>query len=276
MSEINVLIVDDHPVVCKGIRNLLEPAVGVKVAGEAHTGAEALQMVKALKPDVVLLDMRLPDMTGIEIIKEIYASGNTTRILGLSSYNDREFISQLLNHGASGYLLKDEMPDQILEAIRGVAHGESGWVSRKVAAMLSQIILREKEGGGTDLTPRELDVLSRIVQGYTNRQVADELKLSVRTVEGYRANLTEKLGLHNRADLVRYAREHGYLRNGEPAKMRSRTTEPVADAPGSDEEFRRREKICKRGGRFVARRVPSRPRAHPAGSPPAVGGVGHD
>lgn len=200
MSEINVLIVDDHPVVCKGIRNLLEPAVGVKVAGEAHTGAEALQMVKALKPDVVLLDMRLPDMTGIEIIKEIYASGNTTRILGLSSYNDREFISQLLNHGASGYLLKDEMPDQILEAIRGVAHGESGWVSRKVAAMLSQIILREKEGGGTDLTPRELDVLSMVVNGKTNDQIGVSLGISVKTVENHLHTIFRKMGVVSRVE----------------------------------------------------------------------------
>jgi DNA-binding NarL/FixJ family response regulator len=200
MPEINVLIVDDHPVVCKGIRNLLEPAMGVKVAGEAHTGAEALQMVKALKPDVVLLDMRLPDMTGIEIIKEIYATGSTTRILGLSSYNDREFISQLLNHGASGYLLKDEMPDQILEAIRGVAHGESGWVSRKVAAMLSQIILREKEGGGTDLTPRELDVLSMVVNGKTNDQIGVSLGISVKTVENHLHTIFRKMGVVSRVE----------------------------------------------------------------------------
>ncbi|MEW6402702.1 MAG: response regulator transcription factor [Chloroflexota bacterium] len=200
MPSINVLIVDDHPVVCKGIRNLLEPAMGVSVVGEAHTGAEALQMVKVLKPDVVLLDMRLPDMTGIEIIKEIYAAGHNTRILGLSSYNDREFISQLLNHGASGYLLKDEMPEQILEAIRGVAHGESGWVSRKVAAMLSQIILREKEGGSSDLTPRELDVLSMVVNGKTNDQIGVGLGISVKTVENHLHTIFRKMGVVSRVE----------------------------------------------------------------------------
>jgi DNA-binding NarL/FixJ family response regulator len=200
MPEINVLIVDDHPVVCKGIRNLLEPAAGIRVAGEAHTGAEALQMVRALKPDVVLLDMRLPDMTGIEIIKEIYATETNSRILGLSSYNDREFISQLLNHGASGYLLKDEMPEQILEAIRGVAHGESGWVSRKVAAMLSQIILREKEGGGSDLTPRELDVLGMVVNGKTNDQIGVSLGISVKTVENHLHTIFRKMGVVSRVE----------------------------------------------------------------------------
>lgn len=174
--------------------------MGIKVAGEAHTGAEALQMVKAVKPDVVLLDMRLPDMTGIEIIKEIYSTGSNTRILGLSSYNDREFISQLLNHGASGYLLKDEMPEQILEAIRGVAHGESGWVSRKVAAMLSQIILREKEGGSTDLTPRELDVLSMVVNGKTNDQIGVSLGISVKTVENHLHTIFRKMGVVSRVE----------------------------------------------------------------------------
>ncbi len=200
MSDIHVLIVDDHPVVCKGIRNLLEPAVGIKVAGEAHTGAEALQMIKAVRPDVVLLDMRLPDMTGVEIIKEIYAMGSHTRVLGLSSYNDREFISQLLNQGASGYLLKDEVPEQILEAIRGVAHGESGWVSRKVAAMLSQIILREKEGGSSDLTPRELDVLGMVVNGKTNDQIGVSLGISVKTVENHLHTIFRKMGVVSRVE----------------------------------------------------------------------------
>ena len=121
MADIRVLIVDDHPIICKGIRDLLAPAVGITVVGEAHTGAEALQKIEELKPDVVLLDMKLPDMSGVEIIKRAYKIGSNSRILGLSGYNDREFISQLLTYGASGYLLKDEMPEEIVEAVRGVA-----------------------------------------------------------------------------------------------------------------------------------------------------------
>src|SRR5574342_792448 len=108
MSDIRVLIVDDHPIVCSGIRNVLEPTIGIKVIGEAHTGAEALQKIEVDQPDVVLLDMKLPDMSGVDVIQKIYKSKNTTKVLGLSSYNDKEFISQLLNHGASGYLLKEE------------------------------------------------------------------------------------------------------------------------------------------------------------------------
>jgi len=139
MPDIRVLIVDDHPITCKGIRDVLEPATGISVVGEAHTGAEALQKIEELRPRVVLLDMQLPDMNGVDIIKKVYNTGINTRILGLSSYNDREFISELLTYGASGYLLKDEVPEEIIQAVRGVAQGEVGWVSRKVAALLTHL-----------------------------------------------------------------------------------------------------------------------------------------
>lgn len=199
MSNIHVLIVDDHPIICKGIRDLLEPAVGIKVIGEAHTGAEALQMIEELKPDVVLLDMKLPDMNGVEIIKRASRLAGSSRILGLSSYNDREFISQLLTYGASGYLLKDELPEQIIEAVRGVAHGEVGWVSRKVAALLSQILLKEQEGD-TDLTSRELEVLNLVVEGKTNNQIGMTLGISVKTVEKHLHAIFRKMGVVSRVE----------------------------------------------------------------------------
>jgi DNA-binding NarL/FixJ family response regulator len=199
MSDIRVLIVDDHPITCKGIRDLLEPAIGISVAGEAHTGAEALQMIEALKPNVVLLDMKLPDMNGVEIIKKAYKTGTNARILGLSSYNDREFISELLTFGASGYLLKDEVPEEIINAVRGVAEGESGWVSRKVAALLSQILVREQEGG-TDLTSRELEVLSLVVDGKTNNQIGLSLGISAKTVEKHLHAIFRKMGVVSRVE----------------------------------------------------------------------------
>ena len=199
MSDIRVLIVDDHPITCKGIRDLLEPAIGISVAGEAHTGAEALQMIEALKSNVVLLDMKLPDMNGVEIIKRAYKTGTNARILGLSSYNDREFISELLTFGAAGYLLKDEVPEEIINAVRGVADGESGWVSRKVAALLSQILVREQEGG-TDLTSRELEVLSLVVDGKTNNQIGLSLGISAKTVEKHLHAIFRKMGVVSRVE----------------------------------------------------------------------------
>jgi DNA-binding NarL/FixJ family response regulator len=199
MADIRVLIVDDHPIICKGIRDLLNPAVGITVAGEAHTGEEALQKIEQLKPDVILLDMKLPDMNGVDVIKKAYKMGSNARILGLSSYNDREFISQLLTYGASGYLLKDEVPEEIVQAVRGVAHGEVGWVSRKVAALLSQILLKEQEGG-TDLTARELDVLNLVVEGKTNNQIGIALGISVKTVEKHLHAIFRKMGVVSRVE----------------------------------------------------------------------------
>ena len=207
MSEIRVIIVDDHPVVCTGIRNILEPTMGIKVVGEARSGAEALQLIDEVKPDVVLLDMKLPDMSGVDVIQRIYKTKSATRVLGLSSYNDREFISQLLNHGASGYLLKEEVPDLIVDAVRGVAQGEQGWVSRKVAAMLSEILSNEKESG-MELTARELDVLRLVVEGNTNDQIGIALGISVKTVENHLHTIFQKMDVVSRVEAaVRAVRE---------------------------------------------------------------------
>jgi len=199
MSNIRVLIVDDHPIVCSGIRKILDPAVGIDVVGEAHTGAEALQMIEDIKPDVVLLDMRLSDMSGVDVIRQVYKSESPSRILGLSSFTDREFISEMLNHGASGYLLKEEVPEFIIEAVRGVAHGQPGWVSRKVAAMFSQILANENEAG-KDLTPRELEVLGLLVQGMTNDQIGVNLGISVKTVENHLHTIFRKMDVASRVE----------------------------------------------------------------------------
>ncbi len=199
MADIKVLIADDHPIVCKGIRNLLEPAADITVIGEAHSGAEALQLVQSLRPDLVLLDVELTDMSGIDVIRRLNEDKISVRILGLSSYDDREFISQLLALGASGYLLKDEIPEQIIEAIRGVARGETGWVSRKVAAKLSQILQKDQDGVA-DLTRRELDVLRLVVEAKTNGEIGVLLGISEKTVEKHLDTIFRKLGVASRVE----------------------------------------------------------------------------
>jgi len=200
VSEIKVLIADDHPIVCKGIHNLLEPAVGIAVVGEAHSGAEALNMIGSLHPDVVLLDVELSDMSGIDVIRQLNDGQKmTVKVLGLSSYDDREFISQLLALGASGYLLKDEIPEQIIEAVRGVARGETGWVSRKVAAKLSQIIQKDQDGVA-DLTRRELEVLKLVVEAKTNGEIGMLLGISEKTVEKHLDTIFRKLGVASRVE----------------------------------------------------------------------------
>jgi DNA-binding NarL/FixJ family response regulator len=141
----------------------------------------------------------MPDITGVEVVKRIAEEEISVRILGLSSYDDREYISQLLSMGASGYLLKDEVPEAIIEAIRGVARGESGWVSRKVAAKLSQI-LHDDKSGGKDFTPREKEVLRLVVQGKTNGEIGVALGISEKTVEKHLDAIFRKMGVVSRVE----------------------------------------------------------------------------
>lgn len=199
MANIRVLIADDHPIVCKGIRDLLTASVGISVIGVANSGTQALQMIQDDQPDVVLLDMEMPDISGVEVVKRITSDQHSVRILGLSSYDDREYISELLGLGAAGYLIKDEVPDTIVEAVRGVARGETGWVSRKVAARLSQILANEP-GGGKDLTPRELDVLRLVVDGKTNGEIGAGLGISEKTVEKHLDSIFRKLHVVSRVE----------------------------------------------------------------------------
>jgi DNA-binding NarL/FixJ family response regulator len=209
MSDIRVLIADDHPIVCQGIRNLLGPVEGITVVGEAKNGMETLQMIEKLRPDVVLLDMELPDISGVEVVKKVIEAGLSARILGLSSHDDRQYISELLALGTAGYLIKDEVPDAIIEAVRGVARGETGWISRKVAAKLGQILQNKEEY--KDFTPREMDVLRLVVEGKTNAEIGLALGISEKTVEKHLEAIFRKMGVASRVEAAVMAVRENYL-----------------------------------------------------------------
>jgi DNA-binding NarL/FixJ family response regulator len=210
MTDIRVLIADDHPIVCKGIHDLLDTAIGIMVVGDAASGEETLQKIESLSPDVLLLDIELPDLNGVEVLKRIIAAGWPVRVLGLSSYDDPVYISQLLALGAAGYLIKDEVPETITEAVRGVARGETGWVSRRVAAKLSQI-LQDEHHAGNPLTPRELDVLRLVVDGKTNAEIGLALGISVKTVEKHLDAIFRKMGVFSRVEAAVTAIRENYL-----------------------------------------------------------------
>ncbi len=209
MTSIRVVIADDHPVMRDGIRNLLNKAIDIEVAGEAGDGVEALRLVEELDPDVLLLDMELPGLKGVEVAQRLQAAGATVRILALSAYDDQEYIRGLLASGAAGYLLKEEIPETIVEAIRGVARGERGWVSRQVAAQMAT--WTQQETGSTALTRREMDVLRVVVEGKTNQEIALALGISDKTVEKHLEGVFAKLGVASRVEAAVHAVREGLV-----------------------------------------------------------------
>jgi len=204
MNPIRVLLVDDHPVVRSGIHGLLEKAMDIEIVGEASSGEEALHLVEETHPDVLLLDMELPDIQGTQVARQIQQLHPKVKIMALSAHDDSVYVRELLEMGAAGYLMKEEAPELIIEAVRGVAQGEQGWVSRRIAAQIASWV----QAGGLDkmdLTLREKEVLRLVVQGKTNQAIAVQLAISEKTVEKYVRAIFNKLNVTSRVEAAVYA-----------------------------------------------------------------------
>jgi DNA-binding NarL/FixJ family response regulator len=199
MEKIKVMLADDHPVARAGIRKFLTRATDIEIIAEADNGTQTLELAKRLVPDVLLLDIELPGVKGMEIARELQAMDSPVRILVLSTYDDKQFIFGLLGNGAAGYLTKEEVPETIVEAVRGVARGEKGWVSRRVAAIMSAWTQTD-EISSKNLTPRELDVLKWVVKGKTNQEIGLELGISQKTVEKHLESVFAKLKVTSRVE----------------------------------------------------------------------------
>lgn len=199
MEKIRIMLADDHPVARAGIRKFLNKATDIEVIAEASDGNQAVDLARKLVPDVLLLDIELPGIKGIEVARELQAMGSPTKILVLSTYDDKQFIFGLLGNGAAGYLTKEEVPETIVEAVRGVARGEKGWVSRRVAAIMSAWTQND-EVTSKSLTPRELDVLKWVVKGKTNQEIGMELGISQKTVEKHLESVFAKLKVTSRVE----------------------------------------------------------------------------
>ncbi len=211
MSPTKVLLVDDHPIVRTGIRNLLERAAEINVVGEASDGFEALKLIEKLSPDVVLLDMEMPGMNGNEVAIHLKEAGSPVKILALSAHDDKQYIQELLANGAAGYLTKEEVPEAIIEAVRGVARGEQGWVSRKIAAKMTSWMNEDSPGKQKGLTPREVQVLKMVVAGKTNQEIGLELGISEKTVEKHLEGVFSKLGVASRVEAAVHALREGWV-----------------------------------------------------------------
>jgi DNA-binding NarL/FixJ family response regulator len=208
MAKIRVVLADDHPIARAGIRNYLEKVDDIEVVGEASDGQEALRLVEEHSPDVLLLDMEMPNIRGLEVARKLQSENSPVRILALSSYDDRQYIFGLLASGASGYMTKEEVPENLIEAIRGVVSGEHNWLSRRVAAKMATWARGESQVGA-NLTGRELDVLRMVVEGKTNQEAGMALGISEKTVEKYLESVFAKLGVNSRVEAaVRAVREN--------------------------------------------------------------------
>ena len=213
MSLLRVMVVDDHAVVRQGIRTVLEGADGVEVVADAGGGSEALKLVGTTSPDVMVLDVNMPEMDGLEVTRTLRESGHDCRILILSMHDNPEYVLEALRAGADGYLLKDAGPAELREAVQAVGEGKE-YLSERVTHQLSLALRaeleRDKKRGRLDrLTPREREVMSRVAQGRTSREIAEEFGISHRTVETHRERVMAKLRMKSVADLTRFVVELG-------------------------------------------------------------------
>ncbi len=209
MRAIRVILADDHSLVRHGIRALLEKAADIEVVAEAGDGKEALELTRQHAPDVLLVDIAMPRMDGLQAIQQVRALKNATRVVVLSMYSDPNLVRKALQIGAAGYLLKSSVPDELLLAVRAVFRGDL-YLSPPVAQPIVHAYLQAADEATPEspwgqLTPREREVLQLVAQGQTNTAIADKLGVSVKTIEKHRSNLMLKLEVHSLAELVAIA-----------------------------------------------------------------------
>ena len=211
--SVRVLIVDDHSVIRTGLRALLKSDAELQVVGEADNGREAFRLVEELLPDVVLLDIGMPDEDGIQVAKRLKTSFPQVRVLFLTMHEEEGLLREAIAAGAAGYVIKRAEEAEILNAIHAASRGDLYVHPAMTRALLENRGAEHPVGGatGVSLTRREVDILKMLARGNTNRQIAEALGLSVRTVEGHRANLMGKLGVSTRVELVTYAEKHGLM-----------------------------------------------------------------
>jgi two-component system response regulator NreC len=209
VSRIRVLLADDHGVLRKGVRFLLEQDPAIEIAGEAVDGHQAVRMAGELHPDVVIMDIAMPGLNGIEATAQIAKNNPHTGVIILSMYSDEEYLLRALSVGAKGYLLKDSAEADLLRAVKSVAARRPFFSPAVVEVLLDDYVQRLQREGVTDsydlLTEREKEVLQLLAEGKTNKEAASILGVGVSTIESHRTNLMQKLGLHNIAEIVLYA-----------------------------------------------------------------------
>jgi DNA-binding NarL/FixJ family response regulator len=236
MRKISVLLVDDHTVVRQGLRSLLSAEPDIEVVGEAENGRQAVHMAAQLKPDVVVMDLAMPQLNGVEATRQIISECAASKVLILSSYADDEYVHQLTEMGASGYLVKQTAADDLIRALREIAKGNAFFspsISKRLQDYYRKLFVsgRPLPQRSEPLTSRELEVLQLVAEGCLNKQIASALNLSIKTVEKHRQTLMNKLNIHDVAGLTRYAMDQGVVESKGRIAQLSVTPEP-AEIPG--------------------------------------------
>jgi DNA-binding NarL/FixJ family response regulator len=214
MSTIRILLADDHKIIRDGLKTLIEKEAGMEVIAEAENGRKTVRLAQKLHPNVVIMDVTMPDMNGIDATRKIMEETPGVRVIGLSMHSDRRYVLGMLEAGASGYLLKDCAFEELATAIRNVAEGNT-YLSPRIAEVVVQGYLDKtpgsSHGSGAVLTPREREVLQLLAEGMAAKEIASHLNVSVKTVETHRRNMMEKLNMRGIAELTKYAVREGLV-----------------------------------------------------------------
>ena len=215
MTPIRILLADDHAVVRDGLRALLEKQPDMSVVAEANDGRDSIRLAEEQAPDVVIMDIAMPNLNGIEATRRILAANPRTAVVMLSMHQDESYVLRSLKAGAKGYLLKDSLRSDVIDAVRAVFQGRS-FLTRKVSRMLQEDYMRQLENRGLDdsydlLTDREREILQMVAEGKSNKEVAGVLNISPTTVETHRSHILQKLGLHSVPELILYAVRKGII-----------------------------------------------------------------
>jgi DNA-binding NarL/FixJ family response regulator len=210
-APLRVLLADDHTILREGVRLLLQAQPDIAVVGEAGDGEQALALARRLRPDIVVLDIAMPGLSGLEVTRRLRAELPAVQVVVLTMHADREYVTEVVQAGAAGYVLKQAAAQELVRALRAVRDGEAYLHPAATRALIGDYLRRCDEPPADGLTPREREVLRQVALGRSNRAIANALGISIKTVEAHRANLMAKLNMHDRTELVRYAIRTGLI-----------------------------------------------------------------
>jgi DNA-binding NarL/FixJ family response regulator len=210
VSKIRVVLVDDHPIVLAGIKALIQSAPELELVGEATSGVTAVAVIRTATPDIAIIDLSIPGISGIELVRQVVKEQPAVKVLVLTLHDESLFVRQALEAGVRGYLVKRSAADELIRAIRAIAAGGI-YLDPAIAGKALGLIIAHTQSRPVSLSDRETEVIKLVAQGFSNKQIAGRLAFSIKTAETYKARAAEKLGLRTRADIVRFGALQGWL-----------------------------------------------------------------